>query len=128
MEAIVIILFIAVLGGLTWCGNALREHILENYDYNIFSGVNIAMGCASIIFLIFSWYVYGESKAMTLNVVVLIGVAVLLYAAMFIMHLQKLNVSMAVLSILYQIILSSVIVFVIIIVILYFLTRSAKKD
>lgn len=128
MEAIVIILFIAVLAGLIWCGIKLRSHILEYYDYNIFSGVNIAMACAAIIFLIFSLHVYGESKTMTLNVVVLIGVAVLIYAAMFIMHLQKVSGNLAAVTILYQIMLSSVIILAIIIAVLYLLGRSSKKE
>lgn len=128
MEAIVVILFIAALVGLTWCGIKLRNHILEYYDYDIFSGVNVAMACAAIIFLIISIQVYGESKTMNLNVVVLIGVAVLIYAAMFIMHLQKVSANLAALTILYQIMLSSVIILVIIIAVLYFLGRSSKKE
>ena len=128
MEAAVVILFIAAIIGLIFGGIALNQNISEEYDYNIFSVANIFMACAALVILLIAVYIYNESGTMTANIVVLAVIAAFIYIALFIIDLQKTTPIFAVLSIIYQTLISSVIVFVIIIAILYFFARNSKKE
>lgn len=113
MEAAVFILVMVALIGLIWGGVALRTYIIEQYEYDVFSLGNIVIGCAALILLLSALYVYNETQTITANVLVLIGGAVLVYIAMFVINLRRSNLGLALVAVFYQLLLTSVIVLVI---------------
>lgn len=127
MEAVAVLLIVVILIALVWGGITLKKYIQEKYGYNIFSPTNLILGCVVVILSVAAFLVYDDAKAFTLNVAVLIAVAFIIYAAIFFMNLQTLDLGLAILTTLYQILLSSVIVLIILFILFRFFGNSRKK-
>jgi hypothetical protein len=123
MEAAVLIGAFLALAGFVWGGIATRKHIAENFDYNIFSLPNLFFGGVALISIAISIYVAADAKAFTTNSQVLLGFSGIVYLVMYIVNLRKSNWWLALISVIYQIVTSALIVFII----LWIWAKFSKK-
>lgn len=113
MEAAILIGAFVALVGFVWGGIAIRNHISLKYDYNIFSLPNLFFGGVALISIGISIFVAADAEAFTRNAQVLLGFSGVVYLIMYIVNARKSNWWLALISVLYQIVTSALIVFII---------------
>ena len=131
MEAAIVIGSLAILAAIGYGGYALWQYVRFEYDYNIFSLGNLALGVLALVGVLVGLYMGSFAAAETAaefvftdNVIVILSVSGIILPLMFIRNAVKTTVLVAIPSILYQVILSVIIVLILFIIKSYLTGRK----